>query len=167
MRLIACFVLLFYNKCFKVKAQTTNTYPRIVEYFSVVHPLVNQDADGTHWNFDGSYTVGFPFGVNVLKSDKTGFSAEVTPFINSGSGSNKVSNILFHPGIMFRYKKGFTFLTRAAFETQGRYGFTLVFNKVIARSKMNNYFIAVPLPVRFGADKPASFGVAFQLGVTF
>ena len=144
------------------------TYPKPVGYFSVVHPLFTIDKDETVYNFsNGAYTVGFPFGVNVLTSNTTGFSFEVVPFIRSASGTSKTSNVLFHPGFMFRKKHGFTILTRAAFETAGRYGATLVFNKVIAKTKTNNIFIATPIPIRFGNDKPASISFNFQLGITF
>jgi hypothetical protein len=146
----------------------TQTFPKPVGYFSVVHPLFTIDKDETVYNFsNGAYTVGFPFGVNVLTSNTTGFSFEVVPFIRSASGTSKTSNVLFHPGLMFRKKHGFTILTRAAFETAGRYGATLVFNKVIAKTKTNNIFIATPIPIRFGNDKPASIGFNFQLGITF
>lgn len=147
---------------------TTVTYPKSVGYFSVVHPLVTVDKDATVYNFsNGAYIVGFPFGINILTSNTTGFSFEIVPFIKSLDGSSKTSNVLFHPGYMFRKKHGFTILTRAAFETSGRYGATLVFNKIIARTKMNNIFIATPIPFRFGNDKPASIALNFQVGITF
>jgi len=63
--------------------------------------------------------------------------------------------------------KGFTLAGRAAFETSGRYGFTPVFNKMVKRNNSSNYFIAIPLPVRFGNDLPSSYGVGFQFGVAF
>jgi hypothetical protein len=63
--------------------------------------------------------------------------------------------------------KGYTFAGRAAFETSGRYGITPVFNKVIKKNKNSSYYIAIPLPVRFGNDKPASFTIAFQFGIAF
>lgn len=144
------------------------TYPKPVGYFSVVHPLVTVDKDATVYNFsNGAYTVGFPFGVNILTSNTTGFSLEVVPFIRSADGISKTSNVLFHPGFMFRRPHGFIILTRAAFETGGRYGATLVFNKVIIKTKTNNIFIATPIPFRFGNDKPASIGINLQLGITF
>ena len=142
-------------------------YPRTTGYISFVHPLITIDKDEAIYNFSGSYTIGFPCGINILKSDVAGFSFELTPFIKASGGTSKVSNVLFHPGVMFRYPHGFTFIARLAFETAGRYGVTAVFNKVIIRTKMNNYFIAVPLPVRFGNSKPASIGVAVQAGVSF
>ena len=110
---------------------------------------------------------GFPVGINVLVSDRIGYSVEVTPFLKAAGGSSKTSNVLIHPGLLFRYPHGFTFTTRLAFETSGRYGCTAIFSKVVVRSKLNNYFIAVPLPFRFGNNLPASAGIGFQLGVTF
>ncbi|MDI9366667.1 MAG: hypothetical protein QM541_17045 [Flavobacterium sp.] len=144
------------------------TYPKSYGYFSVVHPLVTVDKDETLYNFsNGAYTIGFPFGVNILTSNTSGFSFEIVPFVKSAGGTSKTSNVLFHPGYMFRKKHGFTILTRAAFETSGRYGATLVFNKIIAKTKTNNIFIATPIPFRFGNDKPASVGFNVQIGITF
>ena len=40
---------------------------------------------------------------------------------------------------MFRYQHGLTLVTRAAFETGGRYGFTPVLNKVVKKNKNSNY----------------------------
>jgi len=108
-----------------------------------------------------------PFGINVLTSNTSGFSFEIIPFIKAADGTSKTSNVLFHPGYIIRKKKGFNIITRAAFETSGRYGGTLVFNKIIAKSKTNTYFIATPIPFRFGNDKPASVGFNFQFGFTF
>ncbi|MET0392493.1 MAG: hypothetical protein ABW019_05100 [Chitinophagaceae bacterium] len=148
-------------------AQQPVSYPRAAGYISVIHPLVTLNKDGATYNFSGSYTVGFPCGVNVLKSDKIGYSFELVPFINANDSASKVSNFLFHPGVMFRYPKGFTFITRLAFETAGRYGFSTVFNKVVIRTKMNSYFVAMPLLFRFGNNKPASVATGLQLGVNF
>ena len=136
-------------------------------YASFIHPIVTFDKNGSTFNFSNSYTVGFPIGINILKSDKIGFSFEITPFIKAQHDSSKVSSILFHPGVMFRFKHGFTIIGRLAFETAGRYGFTPVFNKVLIRAKNVNYFVAMGIPVRMGNEKPISVGVALQLGVSF
>ena len=150
-------------------SQTTtgNGYPKIMGYASIVHPIVAFDKDGSNFNFKDSYTVGFPFGLNFLKSDRIGFSFEFTPTIRSGQGTDKVSNLLFHPGMMFRRKHGFTIIARLAFETAGRFGTTAVFNKIIAVKKDFKYFIAVPVPFRFGNDKPPSVGLGLQMGIVF
>ncbi len=147
-------------------AQST-AYPRATGYISVVHPLVTQDKNGTTYNFNGAYTVGFPFGINILKNDRIGFSAEVCPFIKSTDSLSKVSNVLFHPGIMFRYPHSFNVIARLAFETAGRFGTTVIFNKVFYRTSINQYWVSVPIPVRMGNNAPASIGIGLQFGITF
>jgi len=142
-------------------------YPKIAGYVGVIHPLVTFSSEGTHTNFDGSYTVGMPTGVNIWKSSKVGFSFEVVPFVKSEKGVDKMNNVLFHPGVLAPLGHGFTFIGRAAFETSGRYGFTPVLNKIVKKSKNSNIFVALPLPVRFGNDKPASATIAFQFGLGF
>lgn len=149
------------------QALPVKTYPRAVGYLSFIVPILTVNKDATTFNFNGTTSIGFPVGVNVLYSDKFGFSYEFTPTIKSTSTSSKVSNLLFDPGTMFRFQHGFTLITRLAFETEGRYGFTPVFNQVYARSKYVNYFIAFSLPARFGDAAPASVGLNVQFGFTF
>lgn len=142
-------------------------YPHVVGYLSFIFPLVTI-ANTTAYNFsDGITKIGFPVGVNVLYSEKFGFSYEFTPTITAGNGTSKVSNILFDPGTMFRFRHGFTIISRLAFETSGRYGFTPVFNQVYARTKDVNYFVALSTPVRFGNNAPSSIGLNFQVGFIF
>ncbi|WP_426667853.1 hypothetical protein ACPPVU_17635 [Mucilaginibacter sp. McL0603] len=143
------------------------TYPRAVGYLSFIVPVVTIDKNATTYNFNGTTKIGFPVGVNVLYSDHFGFSYEFTPTITATSTNSKVSNLLFDPGTMFRFEHGFTIITRLAFETAGRYGFTPVFNQVYARTKYVNYFIAGSLPARFGNGAPASIGFNVQFGFTF
>ncbi len=153
--------------CFSQTQHSENVYPKTVGYASFVHPIVTFNKNGSTFNFSNSYIVGFPMGINILKSDKIGFSFELTPFIKAQDGTSKVNNLLFHPGIMFRYKHGFTIITRMAFETSGRYGLTAVFNKVVIREKHVNYFIAASVPCRTGNNLPSSVGIALQMGVSF
>jgi hypothetical protein len=151
-----------------LKAQQPKTdYPRVVGYISVVHPIITAYDNETVYNFKNDYTVGFPVGVNILKSDKLGFSFEITPFIKSVNGNASVNNLLFHPGVILRFPKGFSINNRMAFETSGRFGYTAVFSKVIARTPMHNFFVAMPVPFRFGANKTFSIGAGLQVGITF
>lgn len=143
------------------------TYPKIAGYVGIVHPIVTFSSDGPHTNFKDSYIVGMPVGINIWKSAKVGFSNEIVPFIKATSSGSKVNNVLFHPGVLVALGNGFTFAGRAAFETSGRYGVTPVFNKVVKKNKGCSYFIAVPLPARFGNDLPSSFGIGFQFGISF
>ncbi|MCO5949110.1 hypothetical protein [Mucilaginibacter flavidus] len=150
------------------KVKEKPEYPKVVGYLSFIVPIVTH-ADGKFTpNFDHHIaSIGFPVGVNVLYSAKFGFSYEFTPTIKSSGGTSKMSNLLFDPGTMFRFEHGFTIITRLAFETSGRYGFTPVFNKVYARSKDVNYFVALSLPNRFGNADPYSIGLNVQFGFTF
>ena len=143
------------------------TYPKVAGYVGIIHPLVTFSKDGTTTNFDGYYVVGMPTGINIWKSAKIGFSAEFVPFIRADNSTSRMSNFLFHPGVLVALGHGFTFAGRAAFETSGRYGFTPVLNYAVKKNKNSNYFVAVPLPVRFGNDHPTSLTLGFQFGLAF
>ncbi|PWK78033.1 hypothetical protein LX99_01873 [Mucilaginibacter oryzae] len=143
-------------------------YPRIVGYFSFTDPIGTWTKDGFKSNFDRNvYTIAFPFGMNIIKSDHFGVSFEISPSIRTEKHIAKVNTVVFHPGAMFRFKHGFTFISRVAFETNGRFGVTPVFNQVVVRGKNVNFFASVPVPVRFGNDQPTSIGTGLQLGVSF
>ncbi|WP_295719717.1 hypothetical protein [Mucilaginibacter sp.] len=148
-------------------AQQPTNYPKVTGYFSVFNPVATWNKDGVTSNFSDVYTICFPFGVNILKSDHFGVSFEVAPAIRTEKNISKVNSVLFHPGAMFRFKHGFTFIGRMAFETNGRFGFTPVFNQMIVKGKDAGFFVSVPLPVRFGNNQPASVTTGLQLGVTF
>lgn len=142
------------------------TYPKVVGYASFILPLVTASSSTT-FNFNGTTTIGFPIGVNVLYSDKFGFSYEFTPNIKATKGTSKMNDILFDPGTMFRFQHGFTIISRLAFDTNGRYGFTPVFNQVYLRTKDVNYFVAMSLPARFGNSEASSIGLNLQFGFIF
>jgi len=152
---------------FTVNAFAQTVYPKITGYFGVMHPIATISNEQTNVNFRDYYAVGFPTGINIWKSSKIGFSFEVVPNIKVQGASDKVTNLLFHPGVLVALGNGYTFAGRAAFESSGRYGFTPVLNKTVIKSDNCSYFVAVPLPVRFGNDHPATFTVGFQFGIAF
>lgn len=162
--LIALLLILPY---FVSAQQQPATYPRVSVYLSVSEPLGSLSKNGFADNFSNGSTITFPAGVNLLKSDHFGISFEIAPAIRIEKGMSKTSSIVFHPGTMFRFSHGFTFITRAAFESNGRFGFTTVCNQVIARTPLCNYFIAAANPVRFGNGQAASIGLNLQLGAAF
>ncbi|MBO0939943.1 hypothetical protein J2I47_25580 [Fibrella sp. HMF5335] len=145
----------------------TSTYPRMVGYLGILHPLVTVDGQRAETNFAGYYVVGFPIGLNLWKTKQIGFSMEVVPLIRAENGSSRVSNVLFHPGLLVNLGHDITFAGRLAFETSGRYGITPVLNKIVRRGQIVNYFIAMPLPVRFGNNRPLSATIGLQAGVVF
>lgn len=142
-------------------------YPRVAGYVGILHPILTFSEEGTTTNFDSYYVVGLPTGINIWKSPKIGFSAEFVPLVRAEKGTSKMANFLFHPGILVTLAPGLTFAGRAAFETAGRYGFTPVLNKIVKKNKNSGYFVAVPVPFRFGNGHPASVTVGFQFGITF
>ncbi len=108
-----------------------------------------------------------PTGINIWKTSKIAFSMEFVPYIRAENGTSKMNNFLFHPGALFALGKGYTFIGRAAFETAGRYGITAVLNKTSIKSKNCSYFLAMPMPVRLGNDKPISLTIGFQFSIAF
>ncbi|SIT34453.1 hypothetical protein SAMN05421788_11665 [Filimonas lacunae] len=149
-------------------AQTSlPAYPKVTGYVGIIHPIVTFSKDGTHTNFDGAYVGGLPTGINIWKSSGIGFSFEVVPFIRAADGTSKMNNLLFHPGLLLSLGHGFVLASRAAFETSGRYGVTPVLNKTIIKKKDYSYYIALPVPARFGNNQPAAIGVGFQFGIAF
>lgn len=118
------------------------------------------------FNFEKDYLVGFPFGINVFKTEKRGFSLELVPFIQVNDSISKVSNLLIHPGLFFKIPNKITLYTRLAFEITGRYGFTLSASKIVYQSKNSTFFISTPIPFRFGNNKRISVGFGIQLGLT-
>jgi len=142
-------------------------YPKVTGYFGIMHPLVSLSKDQTNINFRDYYAVGFPTGINIWKNEKIGFSFEIVPNLKDDQETDKVTNILFHPGVLVSLGKGYAFAGRAAFETSGRYGLTPVFSKTMIKNKTCSYYAAIPLPVRFGNDHPASFTIGLQFGIAF
>lgn len=150
----------------------TATYPQVKGYLSFIIPWVTTQGRVTTPEFKTATTVGFPFGIMILYSPTFGFSFEVTPSLmyehqTAKSPASKTSNVLFDPGPMFRFKHGWTFIPRLAFETGGRYGVTPVLNKIVARTKALNYFVAVSAPMRAGNSEPTSIGGNLQIGFIF
>ena len=147
-------------------------YPQTKAYLSFIIPWVTFQGNTVTPEFRKATTIGFPVGIQVLYSATFGFSFEITPSIlyqhQAGkSPASKTSNVLFDPGPMFRFKHGWTFIPRLAFETGGRYGVTPVINKIVARTKALNYFVAVSTPMRAGNTEPTSIGANLQVGFIF
>lgn len=167
MKLSLYFLLILLSLSAKAQNAAPQTYPKITGYVGILHPIVTFSSAGTESNFDQHYVVGMPVGINIWKSQKIGFSAEFVPTVRAENGTSKMANFTFHPGVLVALGNGFTFAGRAAFETSGRYGLTPVINKTVIKGKSSSMFAAIPLPLRFGNDKPTSFGIGFQFGIAF
>lgn len=141
---------------------------KVTGYFSFVHPIVSLSEEGSSFNFsNGGYKVGFPFGLNLMKTEKLIFSMEFAPTLQVQDGRHRAGGLTVHPGVIFPREHGISYLARLAFSTSGRYGFTLVFNKKLFKMDRVKYYFAIPLPFRFGRGKPPSLTPGLQLGVSF
>src|SRR5258708_4237658 len=147
---------LFFKHSFAQQNQPTPAYPTTAGFFAIFVPVATLDNKGYIANFSQRSLIAFPFGLNVLKSDHWGYSLEMVPFISSQNGTSKMEFMLFHPGVMFRFNHGFTFIPRLAFQTDGRYGFTPVFSKVIIREKNYQIYLSLSEAARFGNNLPSS-----------
>jgi hypothetical protein len=162
--LILC---LFFKNSFAQQEQPAPNYPRVTGFFAVLVPIGTFNNNGFTANFSKSSAFGLPFGINLLKSDHLGFSFEMMPFMLSQGGSTKMNYMLFHPGVMFRFHNGFTIIPRLAFQTDGRYGVTPVFSKIIMSKKDYQVYLSLSEPARFGNNLPGSYTTALQLGISF
>lgn len=173
MKIISCFViclLLFFLSSVNSSAQSVpakSSNPKITTYFSIVHPVVSFSEHGTSLPLKDSYIIGFPIGINFLQNKKIVFSMEFVPTVVAADHTSKMSGLLFHPGVIFKNIGGFNFLSRLAFNTNGRYGFTAVVNRPIIKRENVTYFLAMPFPVRFGNNAPATVTIGFQFGISF
>lgn len=145
----------------------THTYPEIKGYVGIVVPIYTFSKDGNTLNGEKDFTIGNPWGINIWKSKRFGFSFEFTPLLKINHEDSKVANILFHPGVLYRLGHEYTLIGRVAYETSGRYGFTPIINKVVKRTAHNTFFVAALLPVRFGNSHAPSITAAFQFGIGF
>lgn len=141
--------LFFTSFLSNLMAFSQTTYPKITGYFGIMHPIVSISKDETTLNFRDYYAVGFPSGINIWKNEKIGFSFEIVPNIKDDLGTSKVTNILFHPGVLIALGNGYTFAGRAAFESGGRYGFTPVFNKTVIKNSNSSLLYCSAAPCSF------------------
>lgn len=171
---LLCGLLLFFsNDIFCQVAPPTQTsapapaYPVIVAYTCVFLPIVSTNSKTTTWNFSNTFSIGIATGINILFSDKMGFSFDLTPVVTTTNGTSKVANLIFDPGAIFRLKKGFALITRLAFETAGRFGESTIIAKSFTPKKRSSLFAALGVPLRFGNNLPASIGASFFFGISF
>ena len=163
-----------------VSAQTA-TSPKITTYFSVFHTVgtYTSQFNPSYIFSTNCYKIGFPIGINVYKSPKMGFSFEFIPYISSvnssvgGKSQSGVSELQFHPGLVFPLKHGFSIAERIALSTSGRYGISQAISKTFYKTECCSYYAAIPMGFRFGNENPSalsgvnSFFWGVCLGVSF
>lgn len=162
-------LLTHYSLLAQAKDSTKHVHfvPEIKTYIGIAHPLYTFSADSVKQNFRDYYGFAVPVGINILKSPKVGFSFEVVSFVRTENKDTKISYILFHPGVLYRLGKGYTFAGRLAFETSGRLGFTPIISKVLLKKKDYQLFGSFVLPFRFGNEHAATLSTVLLIGISF
>jgi hypothetical protein len=141
---------------------------RVTGYFSYLMPLAKFQGGESTSNFRDGFAMGFPAGfILATKSGRYGYIFELVPIIAFADGTSRMDNLVFNPGIQFHIPGGWNFNALASFETSGRYGLTPVISKTLRVGEYTSWFMTVPVPVRFGADRPTSLEFALQLGFAF
>jgi hypothetical protein len=170
-------IVYFFTLCTISKAQTT-TYPKITEYIAVYHTIGNYSSHCNPAYIFGcnEYRTYIPFGINVYKNPKVGFSVEIMPCLESvntsekGKSQSKISEVIFHPGLVFPLKHGFSLSERVAFSSSGRYGVTQILSKTFFKGQFCNYYASIPMGVRFGNENNCGNNTFFwgiTLGTSF
>lgn len=143
------------------KTNSMNT-SKIEGYHAGVVQILFMHNKGETVFFDRTsvYSVGFPFGITLNTKGKVKIDLELVPFINPYIYSDLPYNIhlLYHPGILYPLKGGWTLGFRAAFEIgQGQFGFTPLINKAFKNINGSVFFIELVFPGRFGPEKSSGY----------
>jgi len=69
-----------------------SSFPKIVTYSCFFLPIVSTSSKTTTWNSSNTFSIGFAAGINILYSDRFGFSYDMGPVITTTAGLSKVSN---------------------------------------------------------------------------
>ena len=126
LRFTTILLLICSNSLF-VNGQEDDQVNTLGAHFGVVHGLITFSKDTTT-NISDFYSVGFPMGITVKKSDNFAFDMEFVPFIDEQANVN----LVIHPGALFPLGSNFTLGVRGAFEINPgstNYGLTPLLNK--------------------------------------
>lgn len=149
----------------EMKGENVN---KISGYVGFVQPIASFSDGEFSSAFGNGYSIAMAFGLNIVKSSHVAYSFEVDPIIHSDETGTRVANLIIQPGVIFKTKHGFNVAPRVAFETGGRFGFSVSTSKAFYRADNYNLFLLLALPsVRFGNNAPASVGASVAVGIGF
>ena len=161
------FILVFiFFYAFNLKAQGTAD-TKVSSYIGIVHPIYTVQKGKFTTNFKDYYQVGMTTAVIVKKADNYAYNFEVVGFIRHESGITRMNNFMLHPGVSFYLKKNWALTPRMGFETNGRFGPTLVVSKTMAKLDGHPLNFNLVNLLRFGNDTGASFTNAINLTFGF
>ena len=134
-----------------------NKFPTISGYIGTAIPAFSINKNEFSTNFTQEFTIAIPIGININKSEKLSYTAEIAPVLSFTNKSSSVANLAVLSGVLLS-KNSFTYGIRVAFETGGRYGISLSALKSIYKQKNYNVVIGLPLDIRTGNNLPTGIG---------
>jgi hypothetical protein len=148
-------------------APSAHAENRLGGHFGAVFPLVTRTAGETTTITD-DFTIGFPMGITIKKTDKFAFDLELV----AGVQNDPLNvSLTIHPGVLFGLEHGYTFGARVAFDVNAAsWGFTPLLNKAFDKGD-HALFVEAVLPIRFQedslGDSQTSIGFGIHVGVGF
>lgn len=156
-----------------IEMKKTNTQIVAGYHFGVVQ-IVGAMNKGEFTFLDkyNFYTIGFPFGVTFKTPCRMLVDLEFVPVIKPFASTDipYQVHLLYHPGVLFPLKKGWTFGLRLAFESgEGQFGFTPLLNKAFKFKNNGAFFVELVAPGRFGPTKDSGYTQlgGLHLGIGF
>lgn len=136
-------------------------------HFGVVFPLVTH-ADGDTSDITDDFSVGFPVGLTLKKTQRLAFDLELVPVIHE---AGKAVDLTVHPGVLYGLGNNYTAGLRAAFEVdRAAWGVSPLLNKSFPQKNGTALFAEVVLPIRYvsdGADHTTAISLAVHFGIGF
>ena len=148
------------------QAEAQNT---IGGHFGVLFPLVTH-ADGTTTNISDDFTVGFPVGITVRKSQTFAFDLEFVPSVQNEPLD---VDLTVHPGVLWGFADKWNAGIRVAFDVnRPSWGFTPLVNYAFADvGGGSSLFAELVVPLRFQedlfGDNITSIGLGVHVGIGF
>lgn len=151
----------------QIHSQDTNvaekiSSPKVLGYhFGVVQiAFAINKGDVIYLDKYDFYTIGFPFGISLKTPGKAIIDLEFVPVIKPYLTTETPYNVhlLYHPGILYPLKKGWTLGFRLAFESgEKQFGFTPLINKAFRINEGSVFFVELVAPGRFGPAKNSGY----------
>ena len=137
-------------------------------HFGFVLPLVTH-ANGTTTTISDNFTIGFPTGITVRKSQSFAFDLELVPAVQNDPLH---VDLTVHPGVVFGLANGWGAGARLAFDVnKASWGFTPILNHGLLKvGSGGTLFGELVLPIRFQDDGRHTFtsvGFGVHIGVGF
>jgi len=141
---------------------------RLGGHIGVVLPLFTH-GNGTTTTLTDDFTIGFPVGITVRKSDTFAFDLELVPSLQNDPLH---VDLTVHPGFVVGVGDGWGVGLRAAFDVnRPSWGFTPIVNHGLLKVlNGETLFGELVVPIRFqdaGAGVFTSIGVGVHIGIGF